>query len=123
MCHKPSTGLLTSVLILIISSSVTVSQEATPSPEFFDEIPSEIANYSDDQPLANRDYRNTRAVTTSNINSQTVNNLEVAWTFPIPGRAAFDAAASAPIIVADVVYFHDLASNVFALSLDTGEVL
>lgn len=112
------------LFVVLLLSTVAVAQEETetPSPSL-DEIPPEIAAHTDDWPLANRDYLNTRAVTTSNINSSTVDDLEVAWTFPIPGRASFGAAASAPIIVSGVVYFQDLESNVFAIDLHTGEVI
>lgn len=92
-------------------------------PEELAEIPAEIADHAEDWPLANRDYSNTRAALTSNINSQTIHQVEVAWEFSIPGRAAYGAAASAPIIAGSVVYFQDLASNVFAIDLLTGEVL
>lgn len=92
-------------------------------PGELNEIPDEILDNADDWPLANRDYRNTRAVTTSNINSSNVDQLEVAWMFPIPGRAPFGAAASAPLIADGVVYFQDLASNVFAIDLYSGTSL
>lgn len=101
----------------------TLEPTSAPSESALPTIPPEIANNDSDWPLANRDYRNTRAVFNSRINSATVNNLEVAWAFPIPGRSNFGAAASAPVIAAGVVYFQDLESNVFALDLLTGAVI
>jgi glucose dehydrogenase len=93
---------------------------STAVPPLTENIPPEVANHADDWPLANKDYSNTRADTTSLINSTTVNRLEVAWTFPIPGRANYGAAASAPVIMAGTVYFQDLESNVFAIDLHSG---
>ncbi len=138
------TAILLQIFCILLFTSVLFAQEATETPEATqpteltpeflvtpemtelpqaDAIPPEIAAHMDDWPLPNRDYANTRAVLTSTINSGNVDQLEVAWSFPIPGRAPYGAAASAPVIVAGVVYFQDLASNVFAIDLDSGEVL
>ncbi|HEX3323920.1 MAG TPA: PQQ-binding-like beta-propeller repeat protein [Solirubrobacterales bacterium] len=59
----------------------------------------------------------------SEINSSNVASLEVAWTAPIPGTSNFGSYASTPVIDKGVIYSQDLASNVQALSLDSGEVL
>ncbi|MDD1759049.1 MAG: PQQ-binding-like beta-propeller repeat protein [Methanothrix sp.] len=84
-------------------------------------IPPEVSDYSKAWPLPNKDYDNTRATFDSEINSQNVVNLGIAWSFPIPGIGAFGAAASNPVIMGDKVYFQDLRCNVFALNLETGE--
>jgi outer membrane protein assembly factor BamB len=59
----------------------------------------------------------------SEIDSSNVGSLAVAWTAPIPGTSNFGSYASTPVIDEGVIYSQDLASNVQALSLDSGEVL
>src|SRR5215217_5402590 len=59
----------------------------------------------------------------SEIDSANVGELSIAWTAPIPGTSNFGSYASTPVIDDGVVYSQDLASNVQALNLDTGEVL
>jgi outer membrane protein assembly factor BamB len=86
-------------------------------------IPPEVADHAEDWPLPNRDYENTRSTLDSAITSENVSDLGVAWSFPIPGIGAYGAAASNPIIAGDMVYFQDLRCNVFALDLETGDVI
>jgi outer membrane protein assembly factor BamB len=59
----------------------------------------------------------------SEIDSSNVGSLAIAWTASIPGTSNFGSYASTPVIDKGVVYSQDLASNVQALSLETGEVL
>ncbi|HEY2052728.1 MAG TPA: PQQ-binding-like beta-propeller repeat protein, partial [Solirubrobacterales bacterium] len=59
----------------------------------------------------------------SEIDSSNVGQLSIAWTAPIPGTSNFGSYASTPVIDKGVIYSQDLASNVQALSLDSGEVL
>jgi outer membrane protein assembly factor BamB len=73
-------------------------------------------------PMANMNYANTRTATDSNISSKNVKELGMAWKFPIPGTGAFGTAASSPLIVEGIVYFQDLASNLFALDLSNGQL-
>jgi outer membrane protein assembly factor BamB len=68
------------------------------------------------------DAANTRSPK-SEIDSSNVGSLGVAWTAPIPGTSNFGSYASTPVIDKGVIYSQDLASNVQALSLDSGEVL
>jgi len=70
----------------------------------------------------NVDASNARAVA-GPIDSSTVSNLEVAWTLPVKGRSVFGSYASSPIVSKGVVYSQDLASNVEAIDLESGEVL
>ncbi len=77
---------------------------------------------ANDWGMANKDYSNTRAATASKINANTVHSLGIAWTFKIPGTGAYGAAATAPLIVGDTVYFQDMGSNLFALNLADGQV-
>src|SRR3954453_4515740 len=68
------------------------------------------------------DAANTRNPS-SQIDSSNVSSLGVAWTAPITGTSNFGSYASTPVIDKGVIYSQDLASNVQALSLDSGEVL
>jgi outer membrane protein assembly factor BamB len=68
------------------------------------------------------DAANTRNAK-STIDSSNVSGLSIAWKAPIPGTSNFGSYASTPVIDKGVVYSQDLASNVQALNLDSGEVL
>lgn len=57
------------------------------------------------------------------IDSSNVNELEEAWSLPLTAESSFGAHASLPVVVNGVVYSQDLASNVQAIALDSGEVL
>ncbi len=59
----------------------------------------------------------------STIDSANVTSLSEAWKSPIPGKSNFGSYAATPVIAKGVVYSQDLASNVQALDLETGEVL
>jgi outer membrane protein assembly factor BamB len=97
------------------------AQGATPVTT--EQIPEEVAAHAAEWPLPNRDYANARATTDAAISSDNVNELGVAWSFPIPGTGPYGSASSTPIVVDGVVYFQDLTSNVFALDFESGEVL
>lgn len=86
-------------------------------------VPPEIEAGADEWPMANHDYGNSRAAMNAAITSDNVAQLGLAWQFPIPGQTEFGAAASAPLIADGVVYFQDLAANVFAFDLATGSLL
>jgi outer membrane protein assembly factor BamB len=68
------------------------------------------------------DAANTRSPE-STIDSSNVGDLAVAWKARIPGTSNFGSYASTPVIDEGVIYSQDLASNVQALDLDSGEVL
>jgi outer membrane protein assembly factor BamB len=80
--------------------------------------PPEITQNAASWPSANHDYSNTRYTKDSAINSNNVNNLQVAWTYPI----AQEGGAGNSIILNNTVYFEDLESNIAALDLNTGAV-
>lgn len=67
------------------------------------------------------DLANTRQAE-GEIDSSNVSSLEIAWTAPIPGQSTYGSHAAALIITKGVVYSQDLASNVEALNLESGEV-
>jgi outer membrane protein assembly factor BamB len=71
-------------------------------------------------PQANHDYANTREAADSLISSQNVNQLCLAWTFPVSGVSVSGAMATAPIVVDGTVYLQDLKSNVYAIDLQSG---
>jgi outer membrane protein assembly factor BamB len=106
-------------LLLILSTVFGGCTSAEP----VEPVPPEVVQYSADWPMANRDYHNTRATFDSTIDSGNVATLGIAWTFDIPGSAQFGAAPTNPLILGDTVFLQDMKSNVFALDLQTGEVL
>jgi outer membrane protein assembly factor BamB len=70
----------------------------------------------------NVDKSNTRQVD-GPIQSATVSNLAVEWTLPLTAESSFGSYAATPVIVNGVIYSQDLASNVQAIELESGEVL
>lgn len=67
------------------------------------------------------DLANTRQVE-SPINASNVATLEEAWSLPLKGQSTYGSMAATPIISKGVIYSQDLASNVEAIALDSGEV-
>ena len=93
---------------------------AAADPAAVGQPPPEWAANAGAWPAHNHDLANTRATTQTPINSQTVSNLKVKWTFPLKGASAFGIFASTPIVLNGTVYLQDLNSNVYALDRDTG---
>lgn len=85
-------------------------------------VPPEVADAEADWPLPGRDYANSRARSDSVITADNVADLEVAWSVPLPGAAAFGNASTTPLVLGDTVYVQDLQSNVYAIDLATGEL-
>jgi outer membrane protein assembly factor BamB len=56
------------------------------------------------------------------INRSNASSLGVAWKLPLTGQSTYGSYASTPVIANGVIYSQDLASNVQAISLETGEV-
>ncbi len=106
------------VLLLAMIFTVTTAQ-----PENQSLVPPDIEQSSSEWPLANRDYANTRAALDAEISSENVDSLDVAWAVEITGVGPFGGAASNPIIVNGVVYLQDLASNIYAVDFESGELL
>ena len=86
-------------------------------------IPPEIEQAAAEWPLPGKDYGNTRYTTDSTINASNVNQLGTAWSYSLHGASKWGSAAGAPLIVKGIVYFQDLASNVYAFDLKTGELI
>ncbi|MBF6620743.1 MAG: PQQ-binding-like beta-propeller repeat protein [Patulibacter sp.] len=70
----------------------------------------------------NGDLRNMRR-TRGPITTKTVKRLEQAWSHPIDGAGNYGSYAATPVIDKGVIYSQDLASNVEAIDLKTGETL
>jgi outer membrane protein assembly factor BamB len=73
--------------------------------------------------VPNGDLANTRHQSSGPIDSSTVSDLQVAWKLPLHATSAFGSYASVPIISKGVMYSQDLASNVQAIDVESGEVL
>ncbi len=87
------------------------------------DLPPETSKYRSEWVSANRDYSNTRATNDSAINSQNVSSLGVSWSFDFPAVGEWGAAATNPLIANGIVYLQDLRSNVFAIDLETGNLI
>lgn len=74
-----------------------------------------------DWALANGDYASNRAVTDSPITSETVDDLELAWTYEAKGGGTFGNLTTTPLVVGDHVYVGDLTTRVHAIDRSTGE--
>lgn len=106
-------GALTAAVIVVLAIAISGCGSSSSS--------GESANFTGSG-YPGVDAANTRNPS-SQIDSSNVSSLGVAWTAPITGASNFGSYASTPVIDKGVVYSQDLASNVQALSLDSGEVL
>src|SRR3954468_11414858 len=102
-----------------VSASTSTSADAA---ALLGQAPPEWAANAGAWPAHNYDLANTRATTQSPINSQTVSQLKVKWTFALKGASAFGIFASTPISLNGTVYLQDLNSNVYALDRSTGKL-
>ncbi|HYC82804.1 MAG TPA: PQQ-binding-like beta-propeller repeat protein [Solirubrobacterales bacterium] len=57
------------------------------------------------------------------IDSSSVPTLKPAWEVKLTGQSTYGSYASTPVVTGGVVYSQDLASNVEAIDLESGEVL
>ena len=106
---------------MVLSLTITTGYGACSSTH--EAVPFEISEHSTQWPLPNKDYSSTRSASGSIISSANVHLLRVAWSFPIPGSGKFGSAATNPLISDDIVYFQDLGSNIFALDLESGDLI
>lgn len=84
--------------------------------------PPEDIRYFNEWPSPNDGLYNTRAAT-SNISAANVAKLQVAWTLPMTGMGATGRDVANPVIANGIAYIQDGASNVIAVSVDSGKVL
>jgi outer membrane protein assembly factor BamB len=115
--------ILAAALALAAIVGWTGSSRATGDTSPLGQPPPEWTANADAWPAHNFDLANTRATTTSPINSQTVQNLKEKWHFTFTGAGAFGAFSSTPIVINGVVYLQDLNSNVYALDRSTGKLI
>ena len=85
--------------------------------------PPEWASNAGSWPAHNYDLANTRATTSTPINSQNVASLKVKWRFAIQGHERLRRFATSPIVINGTVYLQDLNSNVYALDRETGKLV
>lgn len=57
------------------------------------------------------------------IDSGNVSQLKTTWTLPIKGKSTYGSYAWAPLIINGVLYSQDLASNVQAIDMESGDVI
>lgn len=74
-------------------------------------------------PVEGYDLVATRDAKGSNIDSTTVTSLGDAWKYRVTVTAGSGPLVSGPAIVDGVVYQQDAKSNVYAMSLETGEMI
>ncbi len=86
-------------------------------------VPPEIDENVDGWPIAQGNLAGHRSAQGSPIDSSNVDQLEVAWEFPIEATNPFGAITSTPVVVGEVVYIQDMLNNVFALDRESGEVI
>ena len=85
-------------------------------------IPPEFTDNEQNWPTEHGNLQGTRAAAGSGIDSSTVDSFDVAWTVPISASSAYGSMTAAPVIVGDTVYMQDMASNIWAIDKNSGEV-
>jgi outer membrane protein assembly factor BamB len=85
-------------------------------------IPPELDQFADDWPAPQGNLAATRHAEGAAIASDSVDQLGVAWTWPIEAVGAFGGMTAQPIVAGDTIYVQDMESNVFALDRATGEL-
>lgn len=75
--------------------------------------------------LPNYDLSSTRDAKSSKIDASNVTTLKSKWTIALgqESQSQYGSYASTPVVVDGVVYSQDLASNVSAIDLESGDVL
>jgi glucose dehydrogenase len=109
-------------LVVLAAAAAALAATAGQASAPVGQAPPEWAANAGAWPAHNYDLANTRATTQTPINSQTVSQLKVKWTFAFKGASGFGAFSSTPISLNGTVYLQDLNSNVFALDRTTGKV-
>lgn len=98
------------------------SPEASPEADALPVIPAEFETETN-WPTENYDLAGTRNAKGSNISSETIDTLGEAWIFPVEVSAAYGALTAYPAVVDGVVYQQDAMSNVYAIDMESGEVI
>ncbi len=74
-------------------------------------------------PVEGYDLAATRSVKGSGISSETIDTLGDAWKYKVTTSAGYGPLVSGPAIVDGVIYQQDAKSNVYAIDLESGEIL
>jgi outer membrane protein assembly factor BamB len=96
-------------------------EEVTTERGSLEGLPPELADADGDWPVANGTLDANRAVLDSPITSETVDDLEVQWTYEAPGGGMFGNFPTNPLVSGDAVYVGDLTTRVHAIDRETGE--
>jgi len=107
------------VFFLLLSAIGAIWYFTRPEPL----VAPEISRYAAEWPLPHHDYGNTRSNPDSAISATTVFNLQPLWCFTLPAGASAGGLTGNPIIQGGRIYCRDGQSNVYALALDSGELL
>ncbi|HVX31995.1 MAG TPA: PQQ-binding-like beta-propeller repeat protein [Solirubrobacterales bacterium] len=118
-------GLLLTVLVAACggggSSSSSTAEEATTT----EGESSAVAEGGETEAwtLPNVNVQNTRAIK-SDINAENVSTLKPAWAVTVKGSGIFGSFAGGPVFSPDgkSVYLQDLANDVFAVNVESGEI-
>ncbi|HVL25139.1 MAG TPA: PQQ-binding-like beta-propeller repeat protein [Thermomicrobiales bacterium] len=94
--------------------------EATPIPLPAGPIP-EVADYSDDWPVAYQNLLGHRRAPSSTIDSTNVDQLGPAWQVKLTTESGFGPITGTPLVAGDTIYWQDMRSNFYAYDRATGE--
>lgn len=86
-------------------------------------VPPEMEQTSGNWVTENGDYAGTRNAEDSSISADTIDQLGIGWTMALEGSGAYGAMTAAPIVLDDMIFLQDMASNVTAVKKDTGDVV
>lgn len=101
-------------------NAATPESGATPAPAW-PAIPPEISDTPTNWAIEGGNLQATRNAPDSNISSETISTLGLAWTVPISVSAPFGSLTSNPIVAGELVFIQDAKSNVYAFNKTTGE--
>lgn len=120
--------LATSVAASVVASARMVSaQDAEATPEASPEatlpaVPPEFGSETN-WPVEGYDLSATRNVQGSGITAESISTLGDAWKYKVETSAPYGALVATPAVVDGVIYQQDAMSNVYALDLETGELI
>lgn len=103
-------------------SSSSVQVAATPAAQG-PAIPPEYESLEGNWISENLDLAATRAAVGSTISSSNIDQLGVAWKLALTPNGTYGAMTSNPLVLDNMLYTQDMASNVSALDKATGEVI
>ncbi len=83
-------------------------------------LPPEVEADAGGWPLPNGDPGNTRAVVDAPITAATIDRLEEAWTYDVPGNAMFGNLTTNPVVVGGRVHVGALDGSTHVLDLEDG---